>query len=134
MRHTSKQLIRWADLDEFGHVNNAAYAIYMQEAKGDMVWYSRERAGKKPILYQMVIAKLEVDYIAPIHKSGSEVEVDVWVEKIGNSSFVFAYEIRFEGIVRAKGKTVQVAVDEAEEKSRPLTTEEREFLTQYLEA
>ena len=134
MRHTNRQLIRWADLDEFGHVNNASYLIYMQEAKGDFTWYSRERAGKEPLLYQMVVARVEVDYVAPIHKSGGEVEVDVWVEKIGNSSFVLAYEVRFEGSIRAKGKTVQVAVDEVEEKSRPLTSVEREFLEAYLEA
>ncbi len=132
MRHKSKQLIRWADLDEFGHVNNASYLIYMQEAKGDLTWYSRERTGKAPILYQMVVARAEVDYVAPIHKSGGFVEVEVWVEKIGNSSFVFAYEITYEGTVRAKGKTVQVAVDEKEQKSRPLTDEERAFLTEYL--
>ena len=133
MRHKSKQLIRWADLDEFGHVNNASYLIYMQEAKGDLTWYSRERVGKKPILYQMVVARAEVDYVAPIHKSGGYVEVEVWVEKIGNSSFVFAYEITYEGEVKAKGKTVQVAVDEVEQKSRPLTDEERAFLTEYLD-
>ncbi|MEY4444747.1 MAG: hypothetical protein RL301_826 [Actinomycetota bacterium] len=133
MRHKSKQLIRWADLDEFGHVNNASYLIFMQEAKGDLTWYSRERAGKKPILYQMVVARAEVDYVAPIHKSGGYVDVEVWVEKIGNSSFVFAYEITFEGAVKAKGKTVQVAVDEVEQKSRPLTDEERAFLTEYLD-
>ena len=132
MRHKSKQLIRWADLDEFGHVNNASYLIYMQEAKGDLTWYSRERTGKEPILYQMVVARAEVDYVAPIHKSGGFVEVEVWVEKIGNSSFVFAYEITYEGTVRAKGKTVQVAVDEKEQKSRPLTDEKRAFLTEYL--
>ena len=50
-----------------------------------------------------------------------------------NSSFVFAYEITYEGAVKAKGKTVQVAVDEVEQKSRPLTDEERAFLTEYLD-
>ena len=125
--------VRWDDLDAFGHVNNASYLIYMQEAKGDLTWYSRERVGKKPILYQMVVARAEVDYVAPIHKSGGYVEVEVWVEKIGNSSFVFAYEITYEGAVKAKGKTVQVAVDEVEQKSRPLTDEERTFLTEYLD-
>lgn len=133
MRHTSRQLVRWADLDEFGHVNNASYVVYMQEAKGDLTWYSRVRAGKEPILYQMVVGKIEVDFVAPIHQSGGYVDVDVWVEKIGNSSFVLAYEIRHENKVCARGKTVQVAVDEVEEKSRPLSDAERTFLNEYLE-
>lgn len=38
-----------------------------------------------------------------------------------------------EGKVVARGKTVQVAVDMKDERSRPLRDEERAFLTKYYE-
>ena len=57
----------------------------------------------------------------------------IYVEKIGNSSFVLVYEMSQDGILRAKGKTVQVAVEMVNEKSRPLRDIEREFLQKYLE-
>ena len=49
------------------------------------------------------------------------------------SSFVLVYEMSQDGKLRAKGKTVQVAVEMENEKSRPLRDIEREFLQKYLE-
>ena len=133
MKYTHKAFVRWDDLDAFGHVNNASYLIYMQEAKGDLTWYSRERAGKKPILYQMVVARAEVDFKNAIFQGGTYVDVVLWVESIGNSSFTMIYEVKGEDVLYARIRTVQVAVDESIAKSRPLNDEERNFLLQYLE-
>jgi len=33
MRYQNKQYVRWGDLDAFGHVNNATYLVYAQEAR-----------------------------------------------------------------------------------------------------
>jgi len=60
--------------------------------------------------------------------------VILWVESIGNASFVNAYEVVKDGQVFAKMKTVQVAIDLQTRKSRPLNAQEREFLNKYLEA
>ena len=134
MRHKSQLQIRWADLDAFQHVNNAAYLVYMQEARADFTWFSRKAKSEKPILDDMVVARAEVDFISPIHDSGTILDVEIYLEKIGNSSFVMVYEMSQGGTLRAKGKTVQVGVDMEEQKSRPLRDFEREYLEKYLEA
>jgi acyl-CoA thioester hydrolase len=83
----------------------------------------------------MVVAKAEVDYLVPIYEGGKFYDVNLWVESIGNSSFVMGYEVVGDnGVVHAKVKSVQVAVSMETKKSRPLTDPEREFLTQYLKA
>jgi acyl-CoA thioester hydrolase len=83
----------------------------------------------------MVVAKAEVDYLVPIYEGGRFYNVNLWVESIGNSSFVMGYEVVGDNaVVHAKVKTVQVAVSLETKKSRPLTEPEREFLTQYLKA
>ena len=133
MRHKSIQQIRWADLDAFRHINNATYLVYMQEARSDFTWYARQVRGEEPLLHDMVVARAEVDFISPIHNAGGNLDVEIYVEKIGNSSFVLVYEMSQDGIMRAKGKTVQVAVEMVNEKSRPLRDIEREFLQKYLE-
>ena len=133
MRHKSQLQIRWADLDAFRHINNAAYLVYMQEARADFTWYSRKANGEKPILDDMVVARAEVDFIAPIHSVDLPLDVEIFIEKIGNSSFVMVYEMSQAGTLRAKGKTVQVGVDMKTEKSRPLRDYEREHLEKYLE-
>ena len=105
----------------------------MQEARADFTWFSRKVKGEKPILDDMVVARAEVDFIAPIHTTDIPLDVEIYLEKIGNSSFVMVYEMSQAGTLRAKGKTVQVGVDMETEKSRPLRGYEREYLEKYLE-
>jgi len=124
MIYTGKQYVRWDDIDAFGHVNNAKYLTYIQEAR--FLW--------SPII-EMVVARAEVDFIEAIYEGGRFYDINLWVESIGNSSFTMAYEVVGDnGVVHAKVKTVQVVVSMETMKSRPLKDSEREFLNQYLKA
>ena len=114
MIYTDKQFVRWDDIDAFGHVNNAKYLTYIQEARFQWAFYQYAAKNEKPTLVEMVVAKAEVDFLVPIYEGGKFYDVNLWVESIGNSSFV--------------------AVSLETKKSRPLTEPEREFLTQYLKA
>ena len=134
MRHTSKIHVRWDDLDAFGHINNAVYLTYIQEARADFTWFSRQKVGKSPLLADMVVARAEVDYIEPIYEGGMEVECQIWITRIGNASFEMEYEVIHDGVIRARAKTTQVAVSLETKRSRPLSDEERGFLSEYLEA
>ncbi|CAN2211424.1 FcbC Predicted thioesterase [Candidatus Nanopelagicaceae bacterium] len=135
MIYTDKQFVRWDDIDAFGHVNNAKYLTYIQEARFQWSFYQYAAKNEKPTLVEMVVAKAEIDYLVPIYEGGRFYDVNLWVESIGNSSFVMGYEVVGDnGVVHAKVKSVQVAVSMETKKSRPLTEPEREFLTQYLKA
>ena len=122
MRFQNKQYVRWADLDAFGHVNNATYLIYAQEAR--FAWSK---------MLEMVVARAEVDFIAPIYTGDIYIDVEVWVNKIGNSSFGVTYEMKNGDEVLARVKTVQVTVSMDTKKSRPINDAERDFLNKYLE-
>ncbi len=132
MRHKTSLHVRWADLDAFGHINNAVYLVYVQEARADFTWYARQARGEQPILADMVVARAEVDYIEPLYEGGVNVDIEIYVTRIGNSSFDLAYEISLDGVINSKAKTVQVAVSMETKKSRPLNEIEREFLVRYL--
>ncbi len=133
MRHTAKVHVRWDDLDAFGHINNAAYLVFVQEARLDFTWFTREKAGKQPLLADMVVARAEIDYIEPIYDGGMDIDCQIWITRIGNASFEMEYELIHKGVIRARVKTTQVAVSIETKKSRPLSDEEREFLSEYLE-
>ncbi len=122
MRYQTQQYVRWGDLDAFGHVNNATYLVYAQEAR--YTWSK---------MIEMVVARAEVDFIAPIYSGDIFIDVEIWVNKIGNSSFGLTYEMKNGDEVLARIKTVQVTVSMETKKSRPLKDSEREFLTKYLE-
>jgi len=122
MKSQSKQYVRWGDLDAFGHVNNATYLVYAQEAR--YAWSK---------MLEMVVARAEVDFIAPIYTGDIYLDIEIWVHSIGNSSFGLTYEVKNGDELVARIKTVQVTVSMETNKSRPINDAEREFLTQYLE-
>ena len=131
MKFTHKAFVRWDDLDAFGHVNNAKYLTYAESARID--WGQQQFAEKSDsVLVQMTVARSEIDYLLPITEFESYYDVDLWVESIGNSSFVVGYEVSKDGLVFTKMKTVQVMIDLESRKSRPITDNERSFLTKYL--
>jgi acyl-CoA thioester hydrolase len=122
MRFQSKQYVRWGDLDAFGHVNNATYLVYAQEAR--YAWSK---------MIEMVVARAEVDFIAPIYIGDFNLDIEIWVNKIGTSSFGVTYEMKNGDELVAVVKTVQVTVSMDTKKSRPLNDAERDFLNKYLE-
>jgi acyl-CoA thioester hydrolase len=122
MRFQSKQYVRWGDLDAFGHVNNSTYLIFAQEAR--YAWSK---------MIEMVVARAEVDFIAPIYAGDTYIDIEIWVNKIGTSSFGVTYEMKNGDELLAVVKTVQVTVSMDTKKSRPLNDAERDFLTKYLE-
>ena len=123
MRFQNKQYVRWGDLDAFGHVNNATYLIYAQEAR--FAWSK---------MLEMVVARAEVDFIAPIYTGDIYIDVEIWVNKIGTSSFGVTYEMKNGDELLAVVKTVQVTVSMDTKKSRPINDAEREFLDKHLES
>ena len=122
MRFQSKQYVRWGDLYAFGHVNNATYLVYAQEAR--YAWSK---------MIEMVVARAEVDFIAPIYMGDFNLDIEIWVNKIGTSSFGVTYEMKNGDELVAVVKTVQVTVSMDTKKSRPLNDAERDFLNKYLE-
>jgi len=132
MKYHNQQFVRWDDIDALGHVNNAKYLTYAQEARFHWSFYQFYERNETPYFIDMVVARAEADFVVPIYEGGLFVDVHIWVESIGTSSFVLNYEISSKGVLHARIKTVQVAISLATKKSRPLTDTEREFLKEYM--
>jgi acyl-CoA thioester hydrolase len=135
MIFTNQQFVRWDDIDAFGHVNNAKYLTYIQEARFQWAYYQYASKGEAATLIEMVVARNEIDYLVPIYEGGRFYDINLWVESIGTSSCVLGYEIvGADGVVHAKMKSVQVVISMETKKSRPISEKEREFLNNYLKA
>jgi len=132
MKYHNQQFVRWDDIDALGHVNNAKYLTYAQEARFHWSFYQFYERNETPYFIDMVVARAEVDFIVPIYEGGLFVDVHIWVESVGTSSFMLNYEISSNGVLHARIKTVQVAISMKTKKSRPLADTEREFLKEYL--
>lgn len=99
--------VRFSDLDLVGHVNNAVYATYCEQAR---VRFFEDELDVRSTDISIVLASLELQYRRPIEGTGT-VTVELDVTDVGNSSFTMAYEISHEGEVAATGESVQVVVD-----------------------
>lgn len=101
---------RFADIDMFGHVNNAKYFTYMESAR---VFYYTEISGlQDPLEFGMTVARAEVDFIKPVFY-GQTLRVYTRTGRIGNKSWTLEHEIRDDetGGLLAKGATVNVYYD-----------------------
>jgi acyl-CoA thioester hydrolase len=133
MIYTNQQFVRWDDLDALGHLNNASYLTLIQEARFQWSYAEAVARNETPMLLDMVVARAEVDFLAPIYDGGRFFEITLWVEEIGGASFKLSYEVIGEDrTVHARVRTVQVVIDMATKKSRRITEPERTFLNKYL--
>jgi len=117
---------RLSDVDILGHVNNVVYYDYVQEARFRLLNHlGRETVEAAPI----VVARQELDYIAPLPGGVEPVIVETWIDRIGTSSFTVAAIVwDSDGTLAARASTVMVFFDRATEKSKPMSKEVRHWL------
>jgi len=118
--------VRFRDLDVMGHVNNAVYATYLEEARAAM--YSSV-LGMTLAEADTVLAHLSIDFVRPI-TLGTPFEVHLWTGTLGTSSIPMEYELRVAGDVMATAETVQVVIDRETGAARPIPSQWRTQLNQ----
>ena len=121
-KHTTKIEVRFVDMDAFGHVNNAHYLTYIEQARvnyfNDVVGYHYDWNKEG-----LILAHADVDFISPIHFN-DDISVKTRCSRVGNKSMEMEYEIvqikGKEEILKAKGKTVTVSYDYTTNTSIPV--------------
>ena len=73
---------RWKDIDSFGHVNNAVFLTYIEDAR--IMYFKRWNITEKK--RSIIVASIKIDYLRQI-KHPSKLIVGQKVSRIGNSSF-----------------------------------------------
>jgi acyl-CoA thioester hydrolase len=110
--------VRFRDCDGLGHVNNAVYLTYLEQAR--FAFWQR-LTGVSGIPRSFILARVECDYRVQA-TAGDRLVVRLRVTAVGKSSFTFEYEIvngRTREVV-ATARTVQVMYDYTEGRSIPV--------------
>jgi acyl-CoA thioester hydrolase len=121
--------VRFQDLDVVGHVNNAVYGTYLEEARSE---YIEEVFEVDPAESGVVIAHLEIDYRQPVQED-TEVTVALRTNEPGTSSIPMDYEIRTEDGVAATAETVMVTIDYDTGETQPIPDSWRKRLAAFEE-
>lgn len=119
--------VRFSDIDGMGHVNNAVYHSYTEEARFD--WVIHEVGTKDLRAVDFILAHASIDFLAPA-TLGDEVRVEMWVPRIGKKSWDFAYRLTSGGGDRvfASALTTQVAFDYGKGRTKEVPERYRPFL------
>jgi acyl-CoA thioester hydrolase len=127
--HRTPLPIRFADIDALGHVNNAVFLTYMEVAR-TAFW--AERIG--PVRVQEIdflVARVEIDYRRPVFFNDA-LTCDLWLVKLGRSSFTAGYRFAVGDQLVAEARTVLVFVDLATGAPKPVPERFREQVREFL--
>lgn len=130
MIHTTTHRLRFNDTDQLGHVNNAVFAVMLEQGRSELA----VEAGL-PIESQgaaLVIVRLELEFLREMAWPGA-VTVETEVARLGNRSFTLRQRLVSAGELCARAVTVLVVMDRAARRALPLEAAWRDSLTRWLE-
>ena len=116
--------VRFRDLDPLGHVNNAVYLSYFENAR--IACFAAITGLVSLQELNMILAEVTVTYHAPA-LFGDRLEVGVRVTRMGTKSFDMEYLLvrQPDGRRVASGRSVQVMYDYASAQTIPISDELR---------
>lgn len=117
--YTMPLRVTFRDLDVLGHVNNAVYLTYFEQAR---IGYGLQLIGSPDVAdLAFILAEATVTYLKPAF-FGDDLLMGVRVAEIGTKSFVMEYGLQrpASGEQIARGRTVQVWFNYATQRSEPV--------------
>ena len=122
--------LRWGDLDAQGHVNNARYIDYLQDARADFLY----ELGLENLLREGFAVTLnQIEYRSPVFFSQEPLQVEVTVVGLDADSVTLAYELYQADRSVAVARTQVGGYDVATHTRRPLPDEAREVFAPMVE-
>jgi acyl-CoA thioester hydrolase len=125
--------VRYGDLDPQGHLNNAKFVTFFEQAR---IQYIRHlglyKEGQSFMEIGVILADVHVAYRKPV-EWGMPVKVGVRISKVGNKSMTVEQNVVHAetGEVFAEGEVVMVAFDYYQNKSIPVPQEWRDAVNQF---
>ena len=103
-RHWTPVSLRFSDQDSLGHINNVAYAAYVEQARVALF----EKLGRpKDDQIDYILANLQIDYRREMHFPGN-VNVGACLLKIGTKSITTGYGLFKDAETIATASSVNV--------------------------
>src|SRR5580658_7445207 len=127
-RPWTKDVVRYADTDRQGHVNNAVFATFIESGRAAILYDPAKPLA--PAGASFFSARLLVDFLAEI-RWPADVAIGTSVLRIGRSSVTLGQGLFVDNRCVATAETVIVLMDDATRKSRPFPDETRAELMRW---
>jgi acyl-CoA thioester hydrolase len=124
--------VRYGDLDPQGHLNNAKYLTFIEQARIQYIKHLNLWEGGSFLNIGIILADVHLTFRSPIHFD-QPVRVGVRVSRLGNKSLSMEYRLEdaSSGEELAHGSTINVAYDYHERKTIPLPENWRRAITAF---
>ena len=124
--------VRYGDLDPQGHLNNARYLTYMEQARIQYIKHLGLLKGDSFMDMGVILADIHITFKAPV-QFGQAVRVGVRVARLGRKSMdmLHVMEDAESGQELATGRAVLVAYDYHNSHSIPIQDEWRQVISDF---
>ncbi|PAU79748.1 thioesterase [Halorubrum salipaludis] len=126
--YTTEIDVRFRDIDAMGHVNNAVYATYIEQAR---TAYFRDVLDADISRASTVLASLSLDFRRPVELVDGSVTVTVDVAEIGRSSTTMTHEVRTGDDIVAEAEATLVSLDPDSGEPAPIPDAYRSEMASY---
>ena len=120
--HEEQMVVRWGDMDAFGHVNNIMYFRYFEQCRVNWLSHIGRAEAVTEVVEGPGIVSTTANYLMPLHYPAT-VTISMYGSAPGRSSFNSYYEIRDSNNIDTlytTGEAKNVWVDQKKGKSMPL--------------
>lgn len=127
-RHRVMIPLRWSDTDAYGHINNVLFLRLLEEARVQVLddYLTADAEGPRTAL---LVVRSEIEHQEPLLYRVAPVTVDLWVTRIGAADFDMDYQMLDPApdgdVVYAQAQTTLVVFDQASNRPRRITAEEK---------
>ena len=124
--------VRYGDLDPQGHVNNARYLTYMEQARVKYVRAVGMWDGGSFLHLGMIMADARITFKSPI-LWGQPIRVGVRIVRLGRKSMdsIYSIEDTQSGQILAEGSSVLVAYDYKSASTIPIPDHWRQIIAEF---
>ena len=130
MIHTTAHRLRFNDTDRLGHVNNAVFAVMLEQGRTEFALEAGLPIESEGMA--LVIVRLELEFLREMAWPGT-VTIETEVARVGNRSFTLQQRLISDSGLCARAVTVLVVMDRAARRAVPLDGAWRNSLTRWLE-
>ena len=109
-----RETVRFRDVDGWGHVNNAVYLTFCEQARMAFLAHLGALTGIEDAT--MILARIEIDFRSQL-SANEVVEIGVRAGRFGSKSFTLEHRLEAGGRVVAEASSVLVAYDYAQNQS-----------------
>jgi acyl-CoA thioester hydrolase len=103
-----RETVRFRDVDAWGHVNNAVFLTYCEQAR--MAFLADLGLVKGVAEARMILARAEIDFRSQA-SVGETIAIGVRPSRFGRKSFDLEYRLEADGRLVAESRSVLVAYD-----------------------